>query len=253
MTIPLLAAIIASLATPAQANERRFTYTYESLTMPRGVREIEPWTTFILPHHEGEGLTMQQRMELEVGLTDKLLTAFYINWSADPSGSRFDGVSSEWKLNLRSRATQAVGMALYGEVGVGPTETELEAKLLLDEEWGGLVVAYNLVGELEWEREEEIDAAGAVEVEHEREIVVENLLAASYKVDAVHFGAEVIQKNEWKEDETEMKLSAGPALGWVGPGLWATATVPVTFLELVDGEAEVEPAVAVRLIAGLDF
>ncbi len=249
MILPLLAA----LSTMAHANERRFTYTYESLTMPKGVRELEPWTTFVLPRSEGAGLTMKQRVELEVGLTDKLLTAFYINWSADPSGSSFDGVSSEWKLNLRSRATQAVGMALYGEVGVGPRSTELEAKLLLDEEWGGLVVAYNLVGELEWEREEEIGEAGGVDVEHEQEVVVENLLAASYKVDAVHFGAELIEKNEWKGGVTEIKLSAGPTLGWAGQGLWATATVPVTFLELVDGVAEVEPAVDVRLIAGLDF
>jgi len=237
LLLPLFSALLGS----AHANERRFTTTYESLTLPKGVREIEPWTTISLPRAAGEGISMKQRMEVEVGLTDRLLTSFYLNWSADPAGSSFDGVSSEWKLNLRSRATKAVGLALYGEVAVGPKKSAVEAKLILDEEWRGLVVAYNLVGELEQARGEA------------REVVVANHVGLSTKSKSVHVGAEFIEKNEWKGGVTEVALAAGPSLGFTSPGLWMTATLPIRFVELVDGVLNVDPAVDLRLIMGLDF
>ncbi len=249
----LLAFLVALTVPSAEANERRFTYTYESLAMPKGVRELEPWTTVIFPRAEGEGLAFRQRMEFEVGLTDHLLTAFYLNWEAGTGGSEFTGVSSEWKLNLTSRSTQAVGVALYGEASVGPKESELEAKVIVDKEVGQFVVAYNLVGEFELEREEEVEADGEIEVEWEKEAVLGHRIGLSYKVGKVSLGAEILQDTEFKGDETEILLGAGPAIGWAGKGVWGALTVPVRFLEVADGETEVEPAVDARVILGFDF
>lgn len=56
----------------------------------------------------------------------------------------FDGIWSEWKL--LSRHVALVGVTFCGEVGLGPVETELEAKLILDKEGDPVVLAHNPVG-----------------------------------------------------------------------------------------------------------
>src|SRR5438046_2417387 len=61
-----------------QANERHFTYTYESAVLPAGVKEIEPWVTW----RTGRTSFYSQfdyRTEFEAGLTDHLLAAVYLN------------------------------------------------------------------------------------------------------------------------------------------------------------------------------
>src|SRR5581483_9323147 len=49
-----LAALAAgvSLTRPALANERHFTYTYESGVLPPGAREVELWSTYRTGRHE---------------------------------------------------------------------------------------------------------------------------------------------------------------------------------------------------------
>src|SRR6185436_16411511 len=94
---------------PAAATERRFTYTYESATLGAGEREIEPWTTLRFGRNDYYR-AIDNRLELEFGLTDRLMTAWYFNFSsetADVPGAtpgslnretEFEhGVSSEWK------------------------------------------------------------------------------------------------------------------------------------------------------------
>src|SRR5690349_5873934 len=64
------------VATPAHANERHFTYTYESATLPAGAVELEPWTT-VRAWKDDYYLRFDHRLEFELGLTDNLLAAFY--------------------------------------------------------------------------------------------------------------------------------------------------------------------------------
>src|SRR5262245_2737073 len=96
------AALLAAGA--AEANERHFTYVYESATLPTGAKEIEIWTTPRVGR-EDYYRRFDQRAEFEVGLTDRLQTALYLNFEAVSqetgdvmeSEFAFGGVSSEWK------------------------------------------------------------------------------------------------------------------------------------------------------------
>lgn len=145
----------------ASANERRFTYTYESPTLPAGTAELEPWTT-VRAGRDDYYVRGEHRLELEFGLTDRLQTAFYVNfagYAAGPANDRregfeYQGVSSEWKLSLLDPVADPLGFALYLEGGLSPLETEIEAKVIVDRVVGPWILALNLVAEWEFEREE---------------------------------------------------------------------------------------------------
>src|SRR4051812_1480656 len=83
------------------ANERHLTYTYESAVLPQGARELEVWSTARLGR-EQRYARFDERVEFEVGLTDRLQTSFYLNFNAISqrvnesllTESQFTGVSS---------------------------------------------------------------------------------------------------------------------------------------------------------------
>ena len=157
----VLAVVVAVAASAAAASERHFTYTYESSVLQPGAREIEPWNTFRLGR-SGFYSRLDSRLEFELGLTDRLQTALYLNLksvTADSSlgrtsSSELGGVSSEWKLKLADPVADRAGVALYGELSAGPSELELEGKLILDKRVGRLLGALNLVAEHEWKFDE---------------------------------------------------------------------------------------------------
>src|ERR1041385_3236350 len=70
------------VAPDAAATERRFTYTYESATLGSGEREIEPWTTLRLGRH-AYYRAIDNRVEIEFGLSDRLMTSWYLNLGAE--------------------------------------------------------------------------------------------------------------------------------------------------------------------------
>ena len=246
----MLGLLLPALLTPAHANERRFTHTYETDVLPQGAIEIEPWTTMT----PGPlGLSFANRLEFEVGLTDRLQTAWYFN-SASPAGGGFEfaGVSSEWKYNLLSRAVNPVGLALYAELGLGGQEIELEGKVLLDKELGKTVLAYNLVGELELEGEVE---DGEIE-EWEREGKIENVLGASTRVGkAFTLGAEFENGLEFHGGLEGVSFAVGPAAGYGTPEWWAAATALYAIGAIEDGafEASTEEAIEIRVLFGINL
>ena len=177
MKTVLLIALAASLLAPtATASERRFTYTYESGVLRPGAREFEPWVTF--RHGKNAFFSrLDTRLEIELGLSDRLQTALYLNMNSElkssfdgrVGSSELKGVSSEWKFKVADPVADPMGFALYGEVSAGPSELELEGKLILDKRHGRFLTALNLSLEQEWKFEEpeterelklEIDAGG---------------------------------------------------------------------------------------------
>jgi hypothetical protein len=119
--------VVALFAAPAAASERHFTYTYESGVLSPGAREVEPWSTFRLGKSDFYS-RFDSRIEAELGLTDRLQTAFYLNMKAvtadTPAGrsssTELEGISSEWKFKLSDPVADRVGAALYGELSAGP-------------------------------------------------------------------------------------------------------------------------------------
>jgi hypothetical protein len=229
-----LAFALAFILVPAlaSANERHFTYTYETAVLSRGQKEIEIWTTPRIGR-DTYFYRLDERVELEVGVTDRWQLALYLNATAQAAEvspgviateTEFEGVSLENKIKLMDPVADAVGLGLYAELGIGPTETEIELKLLLDKRLGNLHVAANLVGELELEAEGEMEE---MEVELEREMALEIDLGATYFVTpAVGIGAEVRNLNVFAEGELEYSaLFAGPVISYATEDWWLAFTV----------------------------
>lgn len=64
----------------AAGSERRFAYTYESAVLGPEQIELEPWTTARI----GRGdfyRRFDERLEFEIGLTERLQTSLYLNFT----------------------------------------------------------------------------------------------------------------------------------------------------------------------------
>ena len=217
----------------SSANERRFAYTYETSTLPPGVREIELWNTY----RADKGFfyrRLDQRVEYEFGITNNLMSAFYLNnsWRLQDSNGGADSgnavsssevsISSEWKYKLMDRVADPIGFALYGEATLGLNEVELEGKILLDKQINNFLFAFNAVFEQEWETELELG-----NTETETESIFEFDLGMAYFINnSFSAGIEMRNHNEVKEGAWEHSaLFIGPALSYSAESWWATLTI----------------------------
>ncbi len=241
----ILCGVLLSLAVfPVTASDRRFAFSYETTTMPKGGLEIEPWATW---RHYADKDVFDFRYELEYGVTDRFqLGAYLSDWRYTDAES--DADKAEWKTagleaiySLSDPNKSWLGSALYGEVLVGPEKLALEGKLLLQRNIGPLVIAYNAVVEAEWEGENYDERVG----------VWENTLGVSYQFSPRFFlGVEALHEvefDDWRD--------AGEHVAYVGPNLsFRSKSATITLAGLfqatnVDGE----PDSQVRVIVGFDF
>lgn len=212
------------------ANERRFAFTYETPVLSPGARELEIWNTY-RSGRPSYFRRLDQRIELEFGVADRLMTAFYLNYEwkvGDENGTGVGGglateqtasIANEWKYKLLDRVADPLGVALYGEYTLGLSEQEVEFKVILDKQAGRFLLAGNLIGEYEWEDELE---DGVLETEKELKLGVSG--GISYAMSA-HFsmGLEVVQQNVLVEGRVEhAALFAGPVLSYATEEWWAT-------------------------------
>jgi hypothetical protein len=251
--------VIAVTAAPAAASERHFTYTYESSVLRPGAREIEPWSTFRLGRSEFFS-RFDSRIEAELGLTDRLQTSLYLDLKAQTadtplgrsSSTELAGISSEWKLKLADPVADRAGVALYGELSAGPSEMEIEGKLILDKRVGRLLGALNLVAEHEWKFDEP---------ETERETAFEvDAAACWFLTPRLTAGLEIRSHTVVPpgEEPTRSALFLGPTVSYAKDGWWVAASVlpQVRALRGVsDGHLDLEEheRVEVRVLFGLEF
>ena len=97
---------------------------------------------------------------------------------------------------------------------LGPDETELEGKIILDKQVGRTLHAFNIVGEYEFEKEFESEN-GSLEAETEREAYFELDYAFSFRIkDGFALGLEARNQNQFSaSNELESSvLSLGPVL-----------------------------------------
>jgi opacity protein-like surface antigen len=185
----LFAAFAAASLVSARADERFFTYVYESEVLPKGAWEFEQWLTYRKGFPGGDRDFTQHiwdfREEIEYGMTERLSTALYLNFRQDQMVARemsledssefsFKGISAELKYQLLNPNKQPVGLALYFEPTYNGNEQELEYKVLLSKNLGDKwVLAANAVYEQEWEQEDG---------ETEKESVLEFTAGAAYRL-----------------------------------------------------------------------
>ena len=227
------AVVVALIAGTASANERHFTYIYEPATLPAGIIELEPQTTFKYGH-ERFFSEIGHRLEFEVGITDSLQSALYINFAgvseegADGKVSEpafgYDGLSWEWKWKLMDPVADAVGLGLYLELGAHPNELSTELKLLLDKRFGNFNFAFNAIVEPAFVRE--TDKAELKELEFEADIGL-----GYFITDAFSVGIEIRNHNEMAKDEgkdlefEKSALFAGPVITYAADRWWTALTV----------------------------
>jgi len=156
--VPMLAIVLIS-----NAQDRLFTYTYQSGVLNKGQREIEVWNTFRAGKADYFS-ALDNRTEFEIGLGKNLQTAFYLNLSTTTNTGSILGIkslntkneisfSNEWKYKLLDPVANPIGLALYGEYGIGGEEYELEGKIIVDKKIGNFTMAANAIYEIELEPE----------------------------------------------------------------------------------------------------
>jgi hypothetical protein len=220
-----LGAIIA-LTTAADAGSRRFTYSYETTTMPKGAMELENWVTWkTSKDNDADFERFDIRHEFEYGVTDHLQLAFYFaDWryekSATESGkTSFQDIAVEAIYNLTDPNTSPYGSAVYGEIKGSDDFIELEGKLLLQKNIGPWVMVYNVGGEIAWEDDYQQDEAE-----------LKQTLGVSYQLHpSLSIGAEVLHEIAVPDVESigDSGVYLGPNISWrndrfsVGmTGLW---------------------------------
>ena len=256
---------VLGMAATAVADERKFTYSYESKVLPQGTWEFEQWATLRARQETGHVQVWQFREEIEYGLTDRLTTALYLNWEYEAVRGvpgvenehevEFETVSLEAKYKLLDATADPVGLLLYAELAAGSEERELELKLIVDKQVGAFRFAYNLI--LEFEQEEEEEPSG--ETEWEKESVLMHTFGVSYQANPnFAVGAEAYFHQAFEgtfQEQEHLAFFVGPNVHVSTSFGWLTLTVLRQMdrgedHELVlDGLTKYE----VRLIVGVNF
>ena len=219
----------------AQADERRFTYTYEPEVLPQGGMEFEQWITLRTQRtsdaevKQGNYNLWELREELEYGVTDNYSLSLYLNFanesfkdhSQDPpvtiSEFKFQGVSLENRYMVLNPAKHAVGLTLYLEPRFSGDEAEVEEKLILGQWLGEWKWAFNLVHATEWSHN-----LNSVEGELEADLGIARNLGKNWSL-----GVELRDHNELPDYSLweNTALYVGPVLSYRHEKWWAALSV----------------------------
>ena len=241
-------AVLASTGLPAFAGQRKFAYTYETTTTPKGAVEVENFVTWKRGSKNGQSTNrFDFRHEIEIGVTDRLQLGFYVaDWTYNDADEqkhlRYTHSAIEALYSLTNPATDFIGSAVYLEVAAAKSLLEIEAKLLLQKNFGPVVVAYNAIIEGEWE---------GTHLDEERNGEVAQTLGVSVEINRnFSVGAEVVHEVEipnWDRAEDSI-VFAGPNASVHFGRAFATAACLFQLTD-IDGE----PDVQTRVIFGFIF
>ena len=240
-------------ATPAQADEQYFGYTYSAEVLGKGETEAELWATDRRGKDDGHYDAQNYKFELEHGVTNRFSVSGYGNFVShhirglDPDFERtdrnfaFQGVSAEFKYNVLSPFKDGIGLTLYAEPGWSRihsvegekgTEYELELKAILQKNFldDRLIWAANLTFEPEWEKENAEVSPGVTDTEWEKELKIEVSSGLSYRFGRGWYagleGRYASVYPHWTDGlhrETYV-VFAGPSIHYGGKKWWATLT-----------------------------
>jgi hypothetical protein len=239
-------AAVSILASSALAGDRKFTYSNDVTTNPKGVWEYEQWVTWKSYRSGRSKDVFDFRHELEGGLTDKLQLGIYLaDWSLTSEGGNTKSVwkssGAELIYNLSNPTTDFLGSAIYGEVKLGEEIFKLEGKLLLQKNIGPWTFIGNTVIEAEWEGSD-----------YEEEIgVFEQTLGVTYDLSpSFSIGAEAKYEIEYEgwSGSADGALYVGPVASYRKKDFFIAGTVLFQATD-IDSESDVQT----RIIFGFHF
>lgn len=214
------------------AQDRLFTYTYQSSVLNKGQREIEVWNT-LRTGRNNYFARLDNRTEFEIGLGKNIQTAFYLNLTTktktvDNLGVKsFDNeneisFSNEWKYKILDPVANPFGLALYGEYGIGTSEYELEGKVIVDKKLEKFTLAGNGVYELEI-----VPSYDANALKWESEHKAELYASVAYEIKTgLNLTVESAFKNVFEEGELlHSALYAGIGISYVHDNFLLNFTV----------------------------
>lgn len=243
LALALLVPLVA-----AHAGESPFGWIYTADIHPAGTFEYEHWSFLQQGQAGGDYGYLQNREELEFGITSKFQMSAYLNWSYvnalrnepdgttggpgtdlgpgdDPFGrfrrTHFDSVSVEAIYQILNPLTDRFGLAVYAEPAIGPDERELELRLIAQKNFldDRLILAGNLMAEIE--REE-------MKMELEKATMVDLTFGASYRfADHWSLGLEARNHREFEGyglgNKEHSAWFLGPNLHYAAQHWWLTA------------------------------
>ncbi|MGB4849566.1 MAG: hypothetical protein WBP41_16705 [Saprospiraceae bacterium] len=269
--------LIVSSTVASFGQDRLFAYTYQTNVLSKGDFDLEFQNTFAAgkvgkfsPYVFGQHL--DQRLEFEIGLGRKIQTAFYFNselfnfadtTSYDLIQELKISFSNEWKWKLSDPMANKIGVALYEELEVGGNNFESETKIILDKRWQKDLVAFNIVGKYEIEKEVFRDGVNKTVAEWTHNSPVEFYLGYLHFIKPeIGLGIELKNNNDiTKEDGwVNSVVFAGPAVHFSVDRFFANISVLPQIANLHKTEAAPGnrdlngyEAVEIRALIGYSF
>ena len=232
-----------------QAQDRIFSFTYQSGVLNKGQKELEVWTT-MRTQRENYYRAFDHSLEFEVGLGSKLQTAFYLNYGSSKGIVNNNGIESvadetsysfanEWKLKISDPVANKLGSALYLEYTLSNDESEIETKLIFDKKIGKLTQAFNASGEYAFKNELTQNNT-LVEVKKEHEINLELNYGIAYPLcKNLFLGMEVYSYSRYEGNAMKFStLSAGLGLSYSISGFWMNLSCLPQIKDLTSSKQE---------------
>lgn len=266
-SIPLLA-LAAALGSPAaQATPRAFSTVHESRVLAPGQSELGPWTAFQVGRSRYYS-RIDGQLQLEHGVTRGLslsLSWFFHTVAQDVvadsltrqvsrvTSSELSGAAVEAKYQLTDPTADALGSALQLRALLGPSQSSLLARAIVDRSVGRWLLAGNASARLDLQ-----PRRGAGGSELASAFVLEPSVAAAYQVTpAVSLGLELRAPLGLSGDRKSSTLFGGPVARLSDERWWATLGVQPQ-IAAFSGQSEdsrvdlsSHERLEVRLLAGL--
>lgn len=230
-----LVIVLGFCAENSFADRRSYVWTYEYMTMPKGMWELEYYLTSEAADINRSNInTLKHWFELEYGITNNWDVAMYQMWKTKNKKAENDTEYDGFKLRTRYR---------FGKTGQYIVDPEVyleyirdddlskpnvgEVKLILGKDFGDFNISYNQILKRNLEKEGKTG--------HEYAVGVNYRFTPAFK-----FGLES------KGVYNERKSALGPTLSWSGKKIWVS-------LGVVFGLNERSNDLETRIIAGIPF